>query len=158
MKGGIDMPKTLKQEIVFGIVMVLFMVYAMICYNLSIAFNGLSNIVFIEALKELPIMALIAFVVEELFVGKLARKITFNKLNPKETNPLFITILISCLTVMFMCPIMSFIASTLFNFNGVENIIVNFISTTVRNFPKALLYQLLLAGPIVRLIFSKIFK
>ena len=37
------MPKSLFQEIVMTILMVFVMVYAMICYNMSLALGGLSN-------------------------------------------------------------------------------------------------------------------
>ena len=152
------MPKTFKQEIIFGILMVLFMAYAMICYNMAIALNGLSNEILLNGLKELPLIAVIAFIIEFLCVGKLAKKLAFSKFNPKETNPFIMTVAISCFTVMFMCPIMSLISCSVFHFMGFKNLVVNFISATIRNFPMALLYQLFFAGPIVRFIFNKIFK
>lgn len=35
-KGGFFMPKNKFQEVIFTIIMVFFMVYAMICYNISL--------------------------------------------------------------------------------------------------------------------------
>ena len=40
------MPKTKLQEVVFTILMVFVMVYAMICYNNALNMGGMSNIVF----------------------------------------------------------------------------------------------------------------
>ena len=50
------MPKTKLQEVVFTILMVFVMVYAMICYNIALNMGGMSNIVFLNAFHELVIM------------------------------------------------------------------------------------------------------
>ena len=108
------MPKTKFQEVIFGIMMVILMVFAMITYNISLQNGGLSNEIFLEVLKALPLTCLIAFLIEFFFVGKLVHKITFKTLNVKQTKPIFITLMISCLTVAFMCPIMTLIANIFF--------------------------------------------
>ena len=119
------MPKTKFQEVIFVIMMVILMVFAMITYNMSLQNGGLSNEIFLEILKALPLTCLIAFLIEFFFVGKLVHKITFKILDVKQTKPIFITLLISCLTVAFMCPIMTLIANLLFEFKGWENLFVN---------------------------------
>ncbi len=150
------MPKNKFQEVIFGIIMVIFMVYAMVCYNISLSLGGLSNKVFMMALSELPIMCPIAFILEMAFVGKISKKVTFDIINPQKDNPFFITIMISCVTVILMCPLMSLVATLLFN-RSVE-ILSTWIKTTVYNFPMALCWQLFYAGPVVRFIFKNIFK
>ena len=40
------MPKTKLQEVVFTILMVFVMVYAMICYNIALNMGGMSNMYF----------------------------------------------------------------------------------------------------------------
>ena len=152
------MPKTKFQNIIFSLMMVLVMVYGMVCYNISISMGGLNNQIFLIALKELPIMVPIALIIEIFFVGEIVKKITFKLINPKEVQPIFITIMISSLTVAFMCPIMSFIATILFNFNGLDTFISSYIERIVINFPMAFFYQIFYAGPLVRFIFRKIFK
>lgn len=47
------MPKNLFQEIVFTVMMVFVMVYAMICYNIALNIGGMTNEVFLLAFKEL---------------------------------------------------------------------------------------------------------
>ena len=64
------MPKNLFQEIVFTVIMVFFMVYAMICYNIALNIGGMTNEVFLLAFKELAIMGPIAFVLDFFIVGK----------------------------------------------------------------------------------------
>ena len=66
------MPKTKLQEVVFTILMVFVMVYAMICYNISLNMGGMSNIVFLNAFHELVIMGPIAFILDFFLVSKLA--------------------------------------------------------------------------------------
>lgn len=43
------MPKNKFQEVIFTIMMVFVMVYAMICYNISLNMGGMSNEVFLAA-------------------------------------------------------------------------------------------------------------
>lgn len=152
------MPKTKFQDFIFTVMMVIVMVYAMICYNIAISMGGMSNKVFLMAFGELPVMCVIAFVAEFFVIGRLAQKITFKHFNPENTNPLIITLSISAITVAFMCPLMSFAASLLFNYSGVGNIVSVFINICVRNFPMALCWQIFYAGPLVRAVFRLIFK
>ena len=152
------MPKNLFQEIVFTVMMVLVMVYAMICYNIALAMGGMSNVVFLNAFHELPIMAPIGFVLDMLIAGPLAKKVTFRLFNPQKDNPLFIVLSISVCSIWFMCPLMSLAATILFKggFNG--NMIATWLQTTALNYPMAAFWQLLFAGPIVRRVFGLIFR
>lgn len=152
------MPKTKFQDFIYTIIMVIVMVYAMVCYNIAINIGGLTNEVFLMALGELPIMGIIAFVLEFFLIGRLAQKLAFRLVNPKEDKQIFIILAISSMIVCLMCPIMSFFGSILFNFNGWENVIANWLKISVMNFPMALCWQIFYAGPFVRFIFKRIFK
>lgn len=68
------MPKTKLQNIAFTILMVIVMVYAMVCYNMAIAMGGMNNKIFLLAFQELPIMGVIAFLLEFLVVERLVKK------------------------------------------------------------------------------------
>ena len=105
------MPKNLGQSVVFGVLMVIVMVYFMICYNISMDMGGLTPAVFLLALEELPIMAAIAFVLEFVALGKLAKILAFRFVNPATDKPMVIILAISAMTVCCMCPVMSFIAT-----------------------------------------------
>ena len=50
------MPKNKFQEVIFTLIMVFFMVYAMICYNISLNTGSMTNRVFLDAFHELVIM------------------------------------------------------------------------------------------------------
>ena len=152
------MPKNKFQDAVFTVIMVIVIVYAMVCYNISTKKGGLSNEVILMALKELPLMGVIAFILEFFLIGKLAQKIALKLLDPKKTPPILITMGISTVIVCFMCPIMSFFGSIFFNYEGMENIIAKWLQIAVLNFSMALCRQIFNAGPFVRFIFRKIFK
>lgn len=152
------MPKTRVQETIFTIMMVLIMVYGMICYNASIAMEGMSNKVFIAALKELPIMACVAFLLDTFIVGPIAKKKTFKIFNPKETKGIVIILSISVFSICIMCPLMSLVATIFIKGMVNSEVISVWLQTTVLNFPMAFFLQLFAVGPLVRFIFGKIFK
>ena len=152
------MPKSLGQEILFTILMVFVMVYAMVCYNIALAMGGLSNSVFLLAFHELPIMMPIAFVIDFFIVGPIAKKVTFSKFNPEQTNPVFIILSISICSVWLMCPLMSLAATILFKGGFQKEMISIWLQTTAFNYPMAAFWQLLVAGPVVRRVFGLITK
>lgn len=152
------MPKSLGQEILFTILMVFVMVYAMVCYNIALAVGGLSNSVFLLAFHELPIMMPIAFLLDLIIVGPIAKKITFSKFNPEQTNPVFIILSISISSVWMMCPLMSLAATILFKGGFQREMVSIWLQTTALNYPMAAFWQLLVAGPLVRRLFGLMFR
>lgn len=152
------MPKNRFQETIFTIMMVLVMVYAMICYNIALASEGMQNFVFKAALRELPIMAVIAFVLDTFIAGPLAKRQAMRLFTPGEDKPIFIILAISIFSVLFMCPMMSFVATLLFNGGLTGNTVSSWLQIVAMNFPMAFFWQLLVAGPLVRKVFGMIFS
>ena len=151
------MPKTKFQEVVFTIMMVIVMVYAMVVYNISIDLGGVRNEVFLMALHELAIMGIICFVLEMLVPGPLAKKLAFRFVIPGKDRMIVMILAISAMTVCLMCPMMSFVATILFK--GVDSqLFAKWIQLTVMNFPMAFCWQIFVAGPLVRLVFRKLFS
>ncbi|MDD3452720.1 MAG: DUF2798 domain-containing protein [Bacilli bacterium] len=151
------MPVTKKESIIFSIIMVICMVFVMTFYNISLQ-TGLSYNNFIITLYSLPITFLIAWCIEYFFVEKKVHSLASEIIDFKTTDKILIIIVISTLTVIFMCPLMSLIAVLLHNHNNIVNIPLIFIKTFVFNLPVALLSQLLYIGPFVRFVFKKIKK
>ena len=151
------MPKTKFQEVVFTIMMVFVMVYAMICYNISLNIGGMANHVFLDAFHELVIMGPVAFILDFFLYGSLSKKLAFRIVNPAEDKPIMIILAISSITVCLMCPSKSLAATLLFKNAGTEFIAV-WLQTTALNFPMAFFWQIFFAGPLVRKIFGGIFK
>lgn len=147
------MPKTKFQDIVLTAIMATIMVYGMIVYNVALNTGSVTVATFFAAFHELYIMAPIAFVLEFFIVGKMARKLTFTVLGPKD-NAHFITYGISICICCIMCPTMSLIATFLFKTPSFGT----WIQTWAMNFPMAICYQMFYCGPLVRLIFRAIFR
>ena len=129
------------------------MVYAMICYNISLSVGGMQNFVFLAAFKEIIIMWPIAVALELLFVGKLAQKLAFRFVTPGKDPMIMIVLAISAMSVCLMCPLMSLVATILFKDAGAE-IVAVWLQTTALNFPMALCWQIFFAGPLVRKVFG----
>ena len=125
------------------------MVYAMICYNISLNIGGMANHVFLDAFHELVIMGPVAFILDFFLYGSLSKKLAFRIVNPAEDKPIMI--------ILAMCPSMSLVATLLFKNPGKE-VIAIWLQTTALNFPMAFFWQIFFAGPLVRKIFGAIFK
>lgn len=151
------MPQNRKQETIYTIMMVIVMVYAMICYNIARATGGMQNFVFAAALGELPIMGVVGFVLDTIIAGPLAKKMAFRIFTPGQDKPIFIIMAISIFSIWLMCPMMSFAATVLFNGGFNSQIVATWLQLTILNFPMAFFWQLFVAGPLVRLIFGKMF-
>ena len=63
------MPKTKFQEVIFTILMVMVMVYAMVVYNIAFDKGEMSNQIFLLAFHEFPIMVFTGFILE-LQIGR----------------------------------------------------------------------------------------
>jgi hypothetical protein len=148
------MPKTKFQDVIYTIIMAVVMVYGMIVYNVALNTGGVSGSTFIAALHEMPIMVLVAFVLEFFIVGKLAKMLAFTVVRPTD-RPQIITYAISICICCIMCPVMSLVATILFKDTKSFGV---WIQTWGMNFPMAILYQLFYCGPFVRLIFRTIFR
>ena len=131
------------------------MVYAMICYNISMNIGGMTNQVFLMAFHEMIIMWPAAFILEFFLVDHLAHKLAFCMVTPQD-RPIVITLAISIMIIAIMCPIMSFIATLLFKNAGKEFVAV-WLQTTFLNFPVAFFWQLMYCGPFIRFLFRKLF-
>lgn len=147
------MSKNKFQDAIFTIIMATIMVYGMVVYNVALNIGGVSSKTFLLALKELPIMVPIAFVLEFFIVGKLANILAFKVVTPQD-RPQIITYAISICICCIMCPIMSLIATFLFKTPSFGT----WIKTWALNFPMAMFYQMFYCGPFVRLIFRTIFR
>ena len=147
------LPQNKFQDVIFTLFMAFVMVYAMICYNISLNVGGMQNFVFIAAFKEMMIMWPIAVVLELLFVGKLAQILAFRFVTPGKDPMIMVILAISAMSVCLMCPLMSLVATILFKNAGAEFVAI-WLQTTAMNFLMALCWQIFFAGPLVRNVFG----
>lgn len=71
-----NMPQNKLENFVFTVMMAFLMVYAMICYNISLNLGGMTNQVFLMAFGEMRIMWPVAIVLELFVMEKPAMFLT----------------------------------------------------------------------------------
>ncbi len=150
------MPTTKFQEIVFSFMMSVTMVYGMEVYNACLRYGGFTVSLFFIPLHEMVLLTLIVFVIQSWVGVPLAKKLTFSFINPKLTNRFLFTLIMSIFTVISMCPIMSMVATLMFK--GVDShLLTKWFNAFSLNFPMAFIWQIFIAGPLVRYLFKVIF-
>lgn len=152
-----NMPKTKFEEVVYGLLMSFFMVFAMECYNSARNAGGMSNACFITAIKELAFMWPICFVISFFLMDRIAPKIAFKLVTPGEDKPVFVIVVRAAVTVCLMCPSMSLVATAIFQDVDAE-FVARWLQTVVKNFPMAFFWQIFFCGPLVRALFGLIFR
>lgn len=164
------MPQTKFQRLMFALITVIITVPCFVFYCSSYEAGGFSVEVIKNSWIFIPIEFVLAYLCE-VFVGSpLSLKLGLKAINPEKNDPMIVETAIICTTVGIMCPLMSFLATILYNviievgiFGGdLTNFIINFIpyflQKVVLNFPFALLSQLFFIQPLTRVIFRNIFK
>ena len=149
------MPKNKFQEVVFTVIMVFFMVYSMICYNIRLNVGEMTNSIFLSAFHELIIMGPIAFVLDFFIVSKLAFACASRMVDFRNCHPFSMILAISVASIALMCPLMSFAATLLFKNAGSQFNAV-WIDTSAINFSAAYFLQLTYVEPLGRLIFTPV--
>lgn len=165
------MPKTKFQSIIFGILMSVTMAYGMEVFNVAHkmgfstmpgGFSNMTNDVFFHALVEASYMWLFVFLFSNLWGNRIGRALAMRLIRPGQDNPFFITLMISCCTVLIMCPTMSLVAAILFNIilggAPVNQLPAIWVGTVLKNFPMALIWNLFAAGPLTRVLFRTLFR
>lgn len=164
------MPQTKFQKLMFALITVIITVPCFVFYCSSYEAGGFNVEVIKNSLIFIPIEFVLAYLCE-IFIGSpLSVKLALKAINPEKYQPMIVETAIICCTVCIMCPLMSFLATIIYN--GIiavgiagaplDNFIINFIpywlQKVVLNFPFALLSQLFFIQPLTRTIFRKIFK
>lgn len=165
------MPKNKMQGFIFGVIMSYAMAYGMEVYNIAIkegvnlaagGFSNMTNIVFLEALKEAAYMGLIVLLVSNLWGNRLGAAFAARHCDPKRDNPYICQLLRQAGTVAVMCPTMSLVASILFNVilggESVWQLPAIWGGTFMKNFPMAFFWNMFAAAPFTHWIFAKIFR
>ncbi|WP_167880814.1 DUF2798 domain-containing protein [Leptospira meyeri] len=122
----------------------------MLSYNIILIFGFQTNTLLMIVKQFIPIF-LIAFAVEQLVVSHNVKKL--HKIFVSSSDPKFKHILIMVLLmVTSMCLLM-----TLINVGTENHFLEHYISSVLKNYPVALLSQLVVVGPLVRYFHLKIF-
>ena len=149
------MPTTKFQEFVFGSLMSVIMVYGMEVYNAFLRGNDFPS-AFLIPPGEMIILIFIVYVLQTFIGVPFAKKLAFRFINPAKSKPITISFTIATCTVLYMCPMMSMVATLMFK--GVDHhLLFKWFWAFSLNFPMAFFWQILVAGPLVRYFFNLIF-
>ncbi len=164
------MPQTKFQKLMFALITVIITVPCFVFYCSSYEAGEFNIEVIKNSLVFIPIEFILAYLCE-IFIGSpLSIRLALKAIDPKKNDHMIVETAIICATVGIMCPLMSFLATIIYNgiiavgINGapLNNFIINFIpywlQKVVLNFPFALLSQLFFIQPLTRTIFKAIFE
>ena len=149
------MPKTRGESIFFTAITAWMMVYVMTLYNTVLATGSFTNTTFLTALKgmwiEYIIIALLAYFVS----SHLAKKCAFRVVRSGD-RPIFIIFAIQTFTVVWQVAFAS-VLGVYHGYGFTANFIPDYLVTYCRNFIMAFPLQLIIVGPLARLIFRTLF-
>lgn len=149
------MPRTRGESIFFTAITAWMMVYAMTLYNTVLAMESFTNATFLIALKgmwiEYIIIALLAYFVS----SHLAKMCAFRVVQPGD-RPIFIIFTIQTFTVVWQVAFAS-VLGVYHGYGFTGNFISDYLMTYCRNFVMAFPLQLIIVGPLARLIFQQLF-
>lgn len=164
------MPKTKTQGIIFGIIMSYAMAFGMEIYNTAInqgfhlavaGFSAMTNLVFLDALKEMSYMGLFVILFSNLWGNRFGAAFAARHCDPQKDNPYFCQVMRQAGTVAVMCPTMSLVASILFNVimagRPVTQLPAIWVGTVIKNFPMAFFWNMFAAAPFTHWIFNRLF-
>ncbi len=149
------MPKTRFQSIVFTAITAWIMVYCMTLYNTVLATGEFKNETFLHALQGMWFEYFIIFLCAFFISGHVAKHFAFRVVLPGD-RPIFIILAIQTFTVITQVFFASIMATK--KIHGFTYLFLpQFLTAYCKNFIMALPLQLIIAGPLARLIFRSIF-
>ena len=153
------MPTNKKEELIFGIAICLIMVFFMGLLNISIHLGGFN----LESIKTtfiafiaFPVTFIIAFILENLIIGRINHALLDKFVSKTDSKNAYI--LFNCFFIVtFMSLIMTIIGGFLGGDNA-QTIFSEFFIRWPRNFCAAFFLNILVAGPVSRIILRLIQK
>lgn len=144
------MPQSKLQNVAFSVLMALAMVYGMELYNQVLIAGTLTNELLLAPLADIIPLSVAVIVLEHFLGGPFAQHFTFRSFDATKDRPIVIIVARACFTCLAMCPMMSMVATLAFKQPTPANLVVTWMQTVAANFPMALLWQIFVAGPVVR--------
>lgn len=144
------MPRNKKEGIIFGICICLIMVFFMGLLNISIHLDGLSLESIKTAIIAFPVTFIIAFILENLVVGKINHFLLSKFV--AETDSKNSYILFNCFFIVTLMSLIMTIIGGLLGGDTLSTVISEFFIRWPRNFCAAFFLNILVAGPISRFI------
>lgn len=153
------MPQNKRESLIYTIMMCFTMVLWMSFYNVALQAGGIHTSVFRDGWIGFPLAYLCAMCLDWFVVGNLAKGFAFRFLVTPESSTARKIIAISSCMVVGMVFFMSFYGAVegCIHSGAWNQLLLNWLINIPRNFIMALPFQLLVAGPMVRTLFRKIF-
>ncbi|MDB0441173.1 DUF2798 domain-containing protein [Clostridioides difficile] len=148
------MPQNKKESLIFTVLMCAFMVFFMSIYNITLH-EGLSSETVKNAWMSFPLAYIVGMVFDWFIVSKIAKKIAFCIVNPESRQIAKAIVISSCMVCGMVICMSLFGAIESVGFSS--TILFVWIVNIFNNFIVALPLQLLIAGPLVRFVFRKVF-
>ncbi|KML32188.1 MULTISPECIES: hypothetical protein [Rossellomorea] len=152
------MPSSKKEGLIFGVMMCFGMVIVMSLYNAVI--NGTIQDFSMFSVVEIVIGLVIALLLDIAVVGPLARKIAFSLPIDRSKKINMILAMSTCMVigmVLFMS-VFGLVTAVFAHGLEVENLFIAYLMIAGKNVIMALPLQLLIMGPLVRGLFTKVVK
>jgi hypothetical protein len=149
---GIYMLKSKAHRAIFNRLIALLMVYGMETYHNIV--TGSSHIFVISPINFAGLV-LVYILFQKLIIERIARKIAFKVVTPSEKNPFKVLIAVQISAICLMCPMMSLVAAAISKAHVDISFLHKWLATVATDLPMAIFLQLLVAGPIVRWIVTK---
>ena len=148
-------PNNKKEGFIYGGIICLITVIIMLTFNVYLNIGTLNYNTFIIIVKLLPLVWIVAMIIETLFIGKIAEKLV-NKFSSENDgfNAKILFNILFCVTGM--SALMTIIGAFIGNGKITIEPIITFPSHWPRNFFIALWCEMLLAQPVARLVMKKI--
>ena len=154
------MPQNKRESLIFTVMMCFFMVFFMSIYNVACHHGALNLEIVKDAWIRFPIAYCFAMCCDWFLVSGLAKGFAFRFLVKPESEPFKKAIAVSCCMVVPMVIIMSFygaMEAIVSGGAGWDQLLLIWIFNIPRNFIMALPLQLLVAGPVIRGLFRRLF-
>ena len=149
------MPKTRFQSFIFTLITAWMMVYVMTLYNIVLSSGHFINQTFLTALKGMWVEFIIIFICAYFISSRTAKYFAFRVVQPGD-RPIVIIFFIQIFTVISQVALAS-ILGTIKGYGITIQFIPNYLITYCKNFIMVLPLQLIIVGPLARLIFRSIF-
>lgn len=155
------MPQNKKQSVVYTIMMCAVMVMWMSVYNVSLNMGRVSTTALVAALAGFPMGYVVGMICDWFVVSGPAKRFAFRFLASEDSTPRRKIVAISCSMVIGMVTLMSLygaleVAAQSGFSAGATGVLGTWLHNIPLNLVMALPFQLLVAGPVVRRLFSKI--
>ena len=155
-----NMPQNKRESLIFTVMMCFFMVFFMSIYNVACHHGAFNLEIIKDAWLGFPIAYCFAMCCDWFLVSGLAKGFAFRFLVKPESAPLKKVLAVSCCMVVPMVIIMSFygaMEAVISGGAGWNRLLLIWITNIPRNFIMALPLQLLVAGPVIRGLFRRLF-